>query len=157
MISQSRTIVAAALAVALAGGVAVMMPSLAATAPDPAASQPMHVHHSHIEGRIAFLKAELKITDAQLSAWNALADAMRANSADAESRRQNAMAAHGKPMTAVEHLDMRESMLQNAAAHVARINAAFKPLYASLSDEQKQAADELFAWHHDRHGEHRHH
>src|SRR6516164_7300947 len=29
----------------------------------------------HVEGRIAFLKAELKITDAQTSAWNAFADA----------------------------------------------------------------------------------
>ena len=33
----------------------------------------------HIEGRIAFLRAELKITDAQMSAWNAFADALRAN------------------------------------------------------------------------------
>src|SRR5215831_15280409 len=33
----------------------------------------------HVEGRLAFLKTELKITDAQLPLWNALADAMRAN------------------------------------------------------------------------------
>ena len=33
----------------------------------------------HIEGRIAFLRTELKITDAQAGAWNALADALRAN------------------------------------------------------------------------------
>ena len=33
----------------------------------------------HIEGRIAFLRAEIKITDAQMSAWNAFADALRAN------------------------------------------------------------------------------
>jgi hypothetical protein len=32
-----------------------------------------------IEGRIAFLRAELKITDAQMSAWNTFADALRAN------------------------------------------------------------------------------
>src|SRR6516165_8683561 len=33
----------------------------------------------HIEGRIAFLRAELNITEAQASAWNAFADAMRTN------------------------------------------------------------------------------
>src|SRR3954451_23349317 len=31
----------------------------------------------HVEGRIAFLKTELKITDAQLPQWNAFADALR--------------------------------------------------------------------------------
>ena len=30
----------------------------------------------HVEGRLAFLKAELKITDAQLPLWNAVADAI---------------------------------------------------------------------------------
>jgi hypothetical protein len=33
----------------------------------------------HVEGRLAFLKTELKITDAQLPLWNAVADAIRAN------------------------------------------------------------------------------
>ena len=33
----------------------------------------------HVEGRLAFLKTELKITDTQLPLWNAVADAMRAN------------------------------------------------------------------------------
>ena len=33
----------------------------------------------HIEGRIAFLKAELKITDVQMPQWNAFADTLRAN------------------------------------------------------------------------------
>src|SRR5215831_8361884 len=33
----------------------------------------------HVEGRIAFLKIELKITDAQQPLWNAVADAMRVN------------------------------------------------------------------------------
>ena len=29
----------------------------------------------HVEGRLAFLKTELKITDAQLPLWNAVAEA----------------------------------------------------------------------------------
>ena len=31
----------------------------------------------HIEGRLAFLNTELKITDAQISLWNVFAQAMR--------------------------------------------------------------------------------
>ena len=30
----------------------------------------------HVEGRLAFLKTELKITDPQLPLWNAVADAI---------------------------------------------------------------------------------
>src|SRR5271165_3632785 len=33
----------------------------------------------HVEGRLAFLKTELKITDAQLPLWHAVSDAIRAN------------------------------------------------------------------------------
>src|SRR5215472_16748746 len=33
----------------------------------------------HVEGRLAFLKTELKITDAQLPLWNNFAEAVRAN------------------------------------------------------------------------------
>jgi len=36
----------------------------------------------HIEGRITFIKAEIKITDAQEPPWNAVADAMRATAKD---------------------------------------------------------------------------
>jgi hypothetical protein len=39
----------------------------------------MHMMTEHIEGRLAFLKTELKITDAQLPLWNAFAQAMRDN------------------------------------------------------------------------------
>src|SRR6476659_5033803 len=36
----------------------------------------------HVEGRIAFLKAELKITDAQQPLWNSVAEAIRSNTKD---------------------------------------------------------------------------
>jgi hypothetical protein len=35
----------------------------------------------HVEGRIAFLRTELKITEAQTSAWNVFADALRTKEA----------------------------------------------------------------------------
>ena len=39
----------------------------------------MSMMAGHVEGRLAFLKTELKITDAQLPLWNAVAAAIRAN------------------------------------------------------------------------------
>jgi hypothetical protein len=38
-----------------------------------------HDEWRRVEGRIAFLRTELKITDARSSAWNAFADALRTN------------------------------------------------------------------------------
>lgn len=43
------------------------------------AMMPMMGMGDHIEGRLAFLKTELRITDAQLPQWNAFADALRAH------------------------------------------------------------------------------
>ena len=40
---------------------------------------PMMDPSQHIEGRLAFLKTELKITEAQTPQWTAYADALRAN------------------------------------------------------------------------------
>ena len=41
---------------------------------------PMMMYPSqHVEGRLAFLKTELKITDTEVPQWNAYADAVRAN------------------------------------------------------------------------------
>jgi hypothetical protein len=52
----------------------------------------------HVEGRIAFLKTELKITDAQEPLWNAVADAMRANAKEmAEMPHGMAMMMDGRP------------------------------------------------------------
>jgi hypothetical protein len=49
-----------------------------------------------VEGRIAFLRAELKITDAQASAWNGFADALRANARKLAEVRASMMAGPGK-------------------------------------------------------------
>ena len=75
-----------AIAALVAGTVGLSAPVIndaiaqAATAPQQG-QQPEHHRFDptrHIEGRIAFLKAELAITDAQLPQWNAFADTLRA-------------------------------------------------------------------------------
>jgi hypothetical protein len=111
---------------------------------------------SRIEGRLAFLKTELKITDAQSTQWNALADAMRQNDKARRDRIEQMRANRGKETNTLERLDARERAAEARTQEVKRFNAAFRPLYEKLSDDQKKTADELFARHHGRrmHGRH---
>lgn len=55
-----------------------------------------------VEGRIAFLRTELKITDAQQPAWNAFADALRAEARSVQDMRQRMTGqGRGMPMAAM--------------------------------------------------------
>ena len=96
----------------------------------------------HIEGRIAFLKTELGITEAQSTEWNAFADALRSGAKG----RQAAMA-QALPATASapERAEATMQRMSAALESMKVVVAAEKPLYAVLSDKQKQAADTLLA------------
>jgi hypothetical protein len=98
----------------------------------------------HVEGRLAFLKTELKITDAQLSLWNAVADAMRAN-AKSMGDMGGGMMGGSQTATLPDKLAMREKMMTAHLEALRKFKAAVDPLYAALSDEQKKTADELLA------------
>lgn len=107
----------------------------------PTPAMPMPGVIDHVEGRIAFLKAELKITDAQLPQWNTFADALRS-----DARRRAEMLAtmrQAGTSNALDRLDRTEKMLSAMVETVHSTKAAFGPLYAVLSDEQKKMADSL--------------
>jgi protein CpxP len=100
-----------------------------------------------VDGRIAFLKAELKITPAQEAQWQPVADALRENAAAFD--RAIAAAHQGRGAgDAVQQLGRREEFAKLRADNAARFLSAFKPLYASLSPEQQQMATRLVATHH---------
>lgn len=90
------------------------------------------------EGRIAFLKAEIKITDAQLPLWNALADAIRANAKAGMGMMDNMSQG-----SLTERMAAREKNLAAQAEALRKFKSAVDPLYAALNDEQKKTADEL--------------
>jgi hypothetical protein len=100
----------------------------------------------HVEGRIAFLKTELKITEAQTGAWNGFADALRASAKRMSDTGQTMMRPNAAPLTIMERLDARERMLSAALESTRAIKASFGPLNAKLSDEQKRTVNELFAF-----------
>jgi periplasmic protein CpxP/Spy len=150
------------LAAALFAGVAAvgLTPALAQTAPapvNPGAAQTERHHATErmlpgqlIDGRIAFLKAELKITPAQEAQWQQVATAMHDNAKALDQAITNARQ-NGGAMDAVQRLELREQFAKVRADSDARLLAAFKPLYASLSPEQQQMANQLVAAHHGRH------
>jgi LTXXQ motif family protein len=98
-----------------------------------------------VEGRIAFLRAELKVTDAQNSAWNAFADALRANARSLGEVRSSMMA--GAQQNLVDRLALQEKWLTARLEGTRAIKAALANLVGTLSDEQKRTADELLAPH----------
>ncbi len=95
-----------------------------------------------LEGRIAFLKAELGITDAQTQAWDQFAQALRTDRQHLLEARQALSASMGQSdtlsrLTAYEHhLSMRLDALRSARENFAR-------LYEMLSGPQKRTADDL--------------
>ena len=102
----------------------------------------------HAEGRIAFLKAELKITDAQMPQWNAFAEALRANarrmSGMHETMIQGGMMNQGNaPMSAPDRLDRMERAMTAMLEGLKEMKATLTPLYAVLTEEQKKVADQL--------------
>jgi hypothetical protein len=110
----------------------------------------------YTEGWLAFLKVELKITGEQEPQWEALADALRQSANRMERLREERPARREEgderpPVPAVERLDHWERFAAAALESVRSVNAAFKALYAVMSEDQRKQADEL-ASHRHRHG-----
>ncbi|MCW5771558.1 MAG: Spy/CpxP family protein refolding chaperone [Rhodospirillaceae bacterium] len=99
------------------------------------------VEMRYVEGRIAFLKAELKITDAQAKQWDAFAAALRENATKlAEAYKLPDRAALDK-MGPGDRIAWYEKALAARLDAVKRTRATLDPLYAALSDDQKKTFD----------------
>jgi hypothetical protein len=93
---------------------------------------------SHIDGRIAFLKAELKLDAAQAKLFEPVEKALRDSAAQ--------HTAHPMPMmTADDSLPTRLDTMEKAMAErietLRALKTAISPLYAALKPEQREIAD----------------
>ncbi|GAB2585679.1 Spy/CpxP family protein refolding chaperone [Dyella jejuensis] len=96
-----------------------------------------------VEQQITSLHTKLGITDAQSSQWDAYAQAMRDNAqktGEAFKERAQKMSA----MNADEVMKSYAELAQLHADNMQKLSSAFSTLYAALSPEQKQTADDLF-------------
>lgn len=98
-----------------------------------------------IEGRLAFLKTELKITEAQAGAWNELAATLRTNARKLDDARK--ATAPDAASTPVALLERQERWYTLRLEGILAMKAPLERLYGGLSDTQKEAADELLGPH----------
>jgi hypothetical protein len=102
----------------------------------------------HVEGRLAYLKAELKLTDAQQAAWNTFADAYRATTqktAKVCTEMDAAAPDHSMHKGVLGHLTMMEHHMSAHLDSVRGLKAAIEPLFAVLTEDQKKTADHVMA------------
>jgi hypothetical protein len=97
----------------------------------------------HIEGRLAFIKAELKITDAQAAQWNAFAGAVRGNAGTMAEMRRLMMSGQGAPATLQERLAREDKLVTAHLAAIKKTEEAVTQLYGVLTDAQKKVADTI--------------
>jgi hypothetical protein len=152
----SAVVVAAGLASApLAFAQSAVPPGAAPDATQSQRARPLP--SERIEARLAYAKTALKITPAQEAPWNALAAVLRRHATAMDQQiTQRRSANRDQPVSAIERLTRRQAMMSEAALRMNEVLEAAKPLYATLSDDQKKEADALLdRGGHSRGGHHR--
>lgn len=94
------------------------------------------------DGRIAFLKAELGITDAQKDAWDPYAEKLKSNLQSMKGMWQT-MKAVFDAKTPSDRLDAQIAAMDSRLTALKDIKPALAKLYDALNAEQKKKADEL--------------
>jgi hypothetical protein len=95
-----------------------------------------------IDGRLAYLKGALGITEAQTAAWNGYADAVRTRIDGMQAARQAMIGALDEG-TAIARMDARIASMETMLTAMKALKPATETLYAALSDDQKKLADDL--------------
>jgi periplasmic protein CpxP/Spy len=128
--------------------------SSAAPASAPAAAPAGgHKHADEVEAQIKSLHDQIKITSAQEQQWDTFAAVMRDNAQkthDAYKERGDKFS----NMNADDSMKSYAALAQLHADNMQKLSAAFSTLYASLSDDQKAAADSAFRYERAKHHHH---
>src|SRR5579859_1417759 len=97
-----------------------------------------------VEQRITDLHAALKITPAEETQWNNVAQAMRENAAAMDKLIAANRTSPPQNMTAVRDLQTYQQVAQAHVDGLKNLTAAFSTLYNAMPDDQKKVADEVF-------------
>lgn len=100
-----------------------------------------------VDGRLAYLRTELKISEGQVSAWDEFAATVR-NTAESHNAMMRSMMeeyASGEFLkkTLPDRLTLQETHMEARLGQVRAVHASVNKLYAVLSDDQKETADEI--------------
>jgi protein CpxP len=134
----------AVLALGVGLGAAAHAQSAAAPADTSAPTKPMHKSHAdRVEDQITKLHAELGITAAEETQWNAVAQVMRDNASEMDTLFKDHRAT-AKSETALDGMAFYQKETEMRAAEAQKLTAAFTLLYNAMSDDQKKNADAVF-------------
>jgi len=126
------------------GGAAVAPQATQGNAPAATAQgAPRETMSQMVDQRIADMRSQLHITHAQEPHWDRFAAVMRSN-ARALDRAYRRRGERIESMSALENMESYARIERRRAMDVQRLVPAFRALYASLTPEQRHAADELF-------------
>jgi hypothetical protein len=96
------------------------------------------------EGKLAFLKSLLGITEAQSGPWNAFAEVVRVQAKSMAESQQKRMPTPGQPeVTLPQWVELHLQMMEEHLAAMKKIKPALDALYQALTPEQRQKADQL--------------
>jgi LTXXQ motif family protein len=100
------------------------------------------------EGKLAFLKSWLNITEAQSGTWTAFADVVRAQAKSLAEAQQKRMPTPGQPeLTLPQWIDLHLQTIDEHLAAMKKVKPALDALYQALTPEQRQKADQLIRMH----------
>jgi len=98
---------------------------------------------AQVEGRLAYLKAELGITEPQAAVWKQYEDAVRSRTSTIQGMRQEMMKAM-QAGTVADRMNARIAMMEGMVTSMKAQSTAIENLYKLLTEEQKKKADQLF-------------
>jgi hypothetical protein len=94
------------------------------------------------QGRLAYMKAELGITDAQTAAWDGYVSAVNARVTSMQGMHADMVQAM-QTGSAIARMDAQIKAMQSMMDSMQALKPATEALYAVLTDDQKQKADLL--------------
>lgn len=95
-----------------------------------------------VDHMIGFVENFMEFSPTQQTAWDELATAIRAGQKTVADSCED-LREDGRPETAPEKLALVERALQTGLTTVQQVRPAFDKFYATLSDKQKKALDDL--------------
>lgn len=105
---------------------------------------------SHVEGKLAFVKTELGITEDQEQSWQAFADVVRESEQVRADKREAYRHAHRESMPLDQRIDRRLDRMERRVAELRKLGEAAKALYAELTPAQQETADAILPPRHGR-------
>lgn len=128
---------------AMMGGNCPMMQMMGGDMMSQGMSLGRHAHMSAMaDGRLAYLKGELAITEKQAEAWSAYVNAVNTQITAMQKVRTEMMSAVERG-TAVERMDARIKGMQAMVEAMSALKPATMKLYDVLTTEQRKIADDL--------------